>query len=118
MKSKTTRLCLLALTLGTLLANVSLAAEAKENWSKHCSRCHGDDGLGKTKMGRKLKVKNLASPGVQSRLTDERILESLQDGIQSDDGEEEMPAFNEKLTEAERGDLVPYIRALAAKTKS
>lgn len=118
MKTKTTRLSLLAFVLGALLANVALAADAKDNWSKHCSRCHGDDGLGKTKMGRKLKVKNLASPGVQSRLTDERILESLQDGIKSDDGEEEMPAFNEKLTVAERQDLIPYIRALAAKTKS
>jgi cytochrome c len=28
------------------------AADAKENWAKHCAKCHGADGKGETKMGR------------------------------------------------------------------
>ena len=118
MKTKTTWLRLLALMLGALIANTTTAASVKENWSKQCSRCHGDDGIGNTKMGRKLHIKNLTSPGVQTRLTDDRIREAVRDGVQSDDGKEEMPPFKEKLTEAERNDLIPYVRSLGAKTKS
>lgn len=106
------RLCLIALILGAFLPQVTTAADAKDNWTKHCTRCHGDDGVGNTKAGRKLHIKNLTSPGVQSRLTDTRIQESLTDGVQSDDGEEKMPSFKEKLSEAERKDLVSYIRSL------
>ena len=115
---KTTLLHLLMLMLGALVTNLTLAAEPKENWSKHCAKCHGNEGIGNTKQGRKLHIKNLTSAGVQSRLTDKRILDSLKDGIQSDDGEEQMPSFKEKLSEAERNDLIPYIRALGSKAKS
>lgn len=108
----------LALVLGASFTSVAAAAEAKDNWTKHCTRCHGDDGVGNTKAGRKLHIKNLTAPGVQTRLTDTRIQESLADGVQADDGEEKMPSFKEKLSEAERKDLVNYIRNLGSKGKS
>lgn len=117
MMTKATHPHLLALIFAAVTLNVAHAVDAKDNWSKHCTRCHGDDGVGNTKMGRKLKIKNLTSPGVQSRLTDSRILEALTDGIQRDDGEEKMPSFKEKLSEAEKNELVPFIRSLGIKAK-
>lgn len=88
-------------------------ADASENWKHYCIRCHGTDGTGNTKMGRKLHIKNLTQAKIQTRLTDDRIQEAIAEGNKSDDGEEQMPSFRDKLTEAERKELVPYIRALA-----
>ena len=34
------------------------AADAKENWEKNCAKCHGPDGKGDTKMGKKLEIKD------------------------------------------------------------
>ena len=112
---KPPHLYLLVLILLASISPVARAADAKANWTKYCTRCHGDDGVGDTKQGRKLHIKNLTSAGVQSRLTENRILESLTDGVQSDEGEEKMPSFKEKLTEAERNDLVAYVRTLKGK---
>lgn len=94
-------------------AAAAQAAGAKENWTHYCVRCHGPDGTGNTKMGRKLRIKNLTQPKIQTRLTDDRIVEAVTNGNQTDDGEELMPAFKDKLTEAERQELVGFIRALA-----
>ncbi len=110
------RLPVIALGFTLVMQTAVWAADAKENWGEHCARCHGDTGSGNTKTGRKLKVKNLTQPRIQTRLTDDRIRESLAAGIQSDDGEELMPAFREKLTEAEREALVAHIRSLLPKT--
>ena len=109
------RLPIIALGLALGAAPWAQAADAKDNWTEHCARCHGDTGTANTKMGRKLKVKNLTLPRIQSRLTDDRIRESIMQGSQTDDGEELMPSFRDKLTEAEREALVGYIRSLVPK---
>ena len=93
-------------------ASAARAADAAENWKHYCIRCHGPDGTGNTKMGRKLRIKNLTQPKIQTRLTDDRIREAIAEGNKSDDGEEQMPSFREKLSDAERNDLVAYIRGL------
>lgn len=101
--------------LSAALAVSALArgADAKENWTHYCVRCHGADGTGATKMGRKLHIKNLTLGKIQTRLTDDRIREAILKGNRTDDGEEQMPSFKDKLTDAERNDLVGYIRSLA-----
>ena len=43
------------------------AAEVKEAWDKNCASCHGKDGKGETKAGKKADVKDLTDsevPGV------------------------------------------------------
>jgi mono/diheme cytochrome c family protein len=95
-------------------APVFAAGDAKENWAQFCSRCHGPDGKGNTKMGRKLSIKDLTQAKVQTRLSDDRIAEAIAEGDQDNDGNERMPSFRDKLSEAERRALVDYIRTLAA----
>ena len=34
------------------------AGDAKENWTKHCAKCHGADGKGQTKMGQQSGAKD------------------------------------------------------------
>ena len=36
------------------------AADVKEIWAKSCAKCHGPDGKGDTKMGKKLEIKGVA----------------------------------------------------------
>lgn len=90
------------------------AADAAANWETHCAKCHGADGKGDTKMGKKLGIADLADPRVQAKFTDEAALRAMKEGIKDKDGKLAMkPA--EGVSEAEMKALVPYLRALAKK---
>ena len=88
------------------------AAEAKENWGHYCARCHAPDGTGNTKMGRKLRIKDLSSDKMQHKLRDEEIIDVIVDGNQEENGKDGMPSFKDKLTPDERQALAAYIRTL------
>lgn len=87
--------------------------DAKELWSDNCMRCHGPDGRGDTRKGRQLRIKNLTSARVQSRLTEQRVEEAIAKGFRDNDGNERMPPFEEKLTESQRAALAAYVKTLA-----
>src|SRR5213594_3770668 len=53
------------------------AADVKENWEKHCASCHGKDGKGETKAGRKADVKNLTDAAYQATFTDEQMFKQI-----------------------------------------
>lgn len=97
-----------------ILATAALTvrgADAKTNWGEHCSKCHGDDGQGNTKQGKKLSIASLADPKVQAKFTDEQAFKSMKEGVKDDKGKTRMkPA--EGLSDAEMKALVPYVRAL------
>ena len=86
------------------------AAEAKENWEKNCSKCHGPDGKGKTKMGEKLSIKDYSDAKVQDAMKDEDMTKAIKDGVK--DGEKtKMKGFGETLSDDEIKALVKYVRA-------
>ena len=58
------------------LAIDSRAADVKENWEKHCQKCHGTDGKGQTKMGRQSGVKDYTDAKVQAELKDGTLSKS------------------------------------------
>jgi len=76
MKAKVTSLRTILIASGLLaaFAGASLATEVKENWEKHCQKCHGADGKGQTKMGRQSGVKDYTDPKVQAELKDENAI--------------------------------------------
>ena len=88
---------------------VSASSTVAELFTANCVRCHGEDGSGRTKMGRRLKIKDLTSPTVQARLTPERIFETITYGKPDAGGNERMPAFGEKLSEDDRRALANYV---------
>jgi mono/diheme cytochrome c family protein len=90
---------------------VALAAEVSEVYSEHCARCHGADGTGNTKIGKKLKLKDYSSATVQAQMTDEEILKVIVEGVFDENKKEKMPAYKEKLSEKEMKDLVAQVRA-------
>lgn len=92
--------------VGTALA---LAAPASENWENHCAKCHGADGKGQTKAGKKLNVKDYTSAKVQADMKDDEMIKTTANGV-TENGKEKMKAYKDELSEAEIKDLVAYIR--------
>jgi cytochrome c6 len=110
-----TRTRLVALSaLLVFSGTVSLAAPVAENWETHCAKCHGEDGKGQTKAGKKLNVKDYTDAAVQSKMTDEEMLKAIVDGVTDDKGKERMKGYKEELSAEEMKELVAYIRKFKA----
>ena len=90
-------------------ATAAWAADAKELWEKNCTKCHGTDGKGQTKMGQKLGIKDYTDAKVQAELKDADLTKAIADGV-FDGGKEKMKAFKGELSAPEITDLVAYIR--------
>ncbi|MDI1336741.1 MAG: cytochrome c [Lacunisphaera sp.] len=108
----TTKLALSTLVL-SLATGVALAAPAAENWDNNCASCHGADGKGQTKQGKKLKVRDYSDAKVQAELKDEDMCKAVMEGVKAD-GKERMKGFKEELSADEIKDLVAHIRKLKA----
>src|ERR1041385_7719104 len=108
---KKTILLTLALFVAAL-ASVS-AADAKENWEKNCAKCHGADGKGDTKMGKKVGVKDYTDPKVQAEMKDDTMFKAVKEGIKDGDKTKMKPAEN--LSDDEIKALIAYVRAFGKK---
>ena len=101
---------IIIISLALLVAGAASvrAADAKENWEKNCSKCHGTDGKGKTKMGEKLAVKDYTDAKVQDGLKDDAMTKAIKDGVK--DGEKtKMKGFGEALSDDEVKALVKFV---------
>ncbi|MBI5767313.1 MAG: cytochrome c [Verrucomicrobia bacterium] len=96
------------------LALTAFGADAAANWESQCAKCHGADGKGDTKMGRKLGIADLTDAKVQAKFTDEQAVKSMKEGVKDKDGKLSMKPI-EGLSEAEMKALVPVVRAFARK---
>ena len=93
-----------------LAAALCYAAPAADNWDNNCTKCHGADGKGQTKVGKKLSVKDYTDAKVQADLKDADMVKAITDGVKDKTGKEKMKAFSTELSPAEVTDLVAYIR--------
>lgn len=84
-------------------ANESVATRTLFN--ENCAKCHGEDGAGGRVQveGREIKVPNLTGEHAR-KPTDERIAAKISEG------DDEMPAFKDKLTPQQIQELVRFIR--------
>jgi len=80
-------------------------ATARANYAKNCEGCHGPKGEGGlVKVDNKqIKVPSLKSEHAIKH-TDDQIAKMITNG------EEEMPAFKDKMNQQEIGDLVKFVR--------
>jgi cytochrome c6 len=99
------------IVLSVALPALMFAAEAKDNWTQYCSRCHGADGTGQTKIGKKLDLKDYSSADVQAKMTDDEMLTTILQGV-TKDGKERMAAYQDKLSADEAKALVGFVRSL------
>ena len=85
------------------------AADVKENWEKSCTKCHGPDGKGKTKMGEKLAIKDYTDAKVQEALKDDAMTKAIKEGVKDGD-KTKMKGFGDVLSDDEIKALVKYVR--------
>lgn len=99
---------LVALVGGMIYPTVSWSAAAdngKTVYAAKCAKCHGENGNGDTKLGKSLKLKDLASAEVQ-KMTEKEMVEL------TTKGKNKMPAYEKKLSAQEIADVVAYVRTL------
>ena len=94
-----------ALSLGN-----TFAAEAQQNYEKHCMKCHGKDGKGATKMGRQSGAKDYTDPKVQAEMKDEDAIKAIRGGMK-EGAKEKMKPYGGELSDEEIRALVAYMRA-------
>ena len=92
----------------------SQAAPVAENWENHCAKCHGADGKGQTKAGKKLQVKDYTDAAVQAEMTDEAIVKVIVEGVNDKAGKEKMKSYKDELTPEEIKEFVAFIRKFKA----
>ena len=87
------------------VASVDEFATAKANYAKHCEACHGPEATGGlVKVDKKqIKVPSLKADHAIKH-TDDQITKMITNG------EEEMPAFKDKMSAQEIQQMVRYVR--------
>ncbi len=87
-----------------------VAADVKENWSKHCASCHGKDGKGQTKAGKMADTRDLTDAAYQASFTDDEAFKQIKEGLKDKAGKERMKPFADKLSDDEIKALVALAR--------
>jgi cytochrome c553 len=85
------------------------AGDAKALYEQDCMKCHGADGKGDTKMGKKLGIKDYSDPSVQAELKDDAAFKAIKEGLKKDD-KVLMPAAKEGVSDDDIKGLVAYMR--------
>lgn len=104
-------LVLSALVLSTSLG-AAYAADAEANYKQLCAKCHGEDGKGDTKMGKKLGIKDYTDAKVQEKFTDDQAFKALKEGMKEKDTDKVLMKPVENLNDQELKDLVAYMRKM------
>jgi mono/diheme cytochrome c family protein len=102
---------ILGLAIMAMTALSAGAADAKAVWEKDCAKCHGPDGKGDTKMGKKAGAKDYTDAKVQAEMKDDQMAKSIKEGVKDGDTVK-MKAFGDALSDDEIKALVAYVRTL------
>ena len=89
----------------TAASPVDELATARANYQKHCEGCHGETGEGGLVKveNKRIKVPSLKAEHALKH-TDEQITKMITNG------EEQMPAFKDKMSAAEISQMVKFVR--------
>ena len=104
------RLLLISATSIAVAALPALAEDAKTTFEAKCAACHGKDGKGDTKMGKKLEIKDWTDAKVQEALKDDEMAKAIKEGIK-DGAKTKMKGFAD-LSDDQVKALVAHVRSL------
>jgi len=95
-----------AIILAAFIAGSAFAQmPGADTYKAKCAMCHGADGLAATPVGKSMKVLSFKDPAMV-QASDAQFIASTKDG------KGKMPAFKDKLTDAQIKDVISYIRTL------
>ena len=84
----------------------SQAERGRAVYEARCTRCHGADGAGRTRMAEIVEPPDMTDPAWQRRRSNARMIASVADG------RGQMPAFKKKLSRQEIAASIAYVRTL------
>lgn len=86
----------------------------KRLFEAKCASCHGDDGRGKTELGREMGIGDMSKAAYWKDLTLEKARRSVLDGVQRTVGgkQQEMKPFRDRLTPEQVDALNVYAASL------
>ncbi|MHB8416555.1 MAG: c-type cytochrome [Myxococcales bacterium] len=103
--------------MGPLFAALCLASaavpapEAHDLYAKKCAVCHGDDGKGDTRMGRRFRAPDFTSAKWRATAKDAELRKVIENGVE-EDGVHRMPAWKGKLSPDQIDALLQLIQGL------
>ena len=86
------------------------AADGKALYEKDCQKCHGADGKGDTKMGKKSGAKDYSTAKVQEELKDDAAVKAIKEGYKDKEGKVVMKP-TEGLSDEDIKALVAHLRS-------
>ena len=104
------RMLLISAAALVMAAVSASAVDAKETWDKACAKCHGPDGKGDTKMGKKIEVKDFTDAKIQASFKDEEMVKAIKEGVKDGDKTRMKPA--EGLDDDGVKAMVAFVRGL------
>ena len=106
--NKINKVAIIVVAVGIFTTSAFAASpETKSLYKAKCAACHGVDGNASV-IGKKLGARDFSMPEVMKQ-TDTELTDIVCKG------KNKMPAYKEKLKEAEIKDLVGYLRELSKK---
>jgi len=97
----------LALSLA-IWSKPAAADDAAPTYKAKCAACHGADGKGDSPIGKKMGLRDFASPEVL-KMSDGELTTIIADG------KDKMPSYKKSLKPEQIKDLVGYVRSLGKK---
>jgi mono/diheme cytochrome c family protein len=84
--------------------------DAEELWREECASCHGRDGKGETRAGKRAGAPDMTKAEFHESASDEQAFKSVKEGIIDEKGAERKKPFGEHLTDEQIEALVEYLR--------
>jgi cytochrome c553 len=104
------KLLSLSIAVAVIAAGSVRAEDAKTVYEQNCAKCHGADGKGDTKMGKKLGAKDYTDAKVQEELKDDAAFKAIKEGLKDKEDKTLMKPAEGLSDDAIKG-LIAYIRA-------
>jgi cytochrome c553 len=108
------KLLVLGIAILAVTALNARADDAKTIYENDCAKCHGTDGKGDTKMGKKLGAKDYTDAKVQEELKDDNAIKVIKEGLKDKEGKSLMKPSG-GLSDSDIKGLVAYMRAFGKK---